>query len=61
MDDEGKELLAELLGEYIGAIWQGSGTDPDSADFDHMFLSTYEDAPEMIARVREYLGRGENE
>lgn len=51
-----REMLIELLDEYIMAVYQGAGTDPESESFDHMFIGCWQDAPDMIKKVRAHLG-----
>lgn len=48
-------MLRELLDAYIDACWQGSGNEPCSTPTWHNFLSAYEDADELIPRVRAFL------
>lgn len=50
-------LLGELLDAYIDACRQGAGVEPLSSPHWHMFLSTYEEADELIPRVQSFLGR----
>lgn len=52
---EAELLLAELLDAYIDACHQGSGNEPLSSPTWHNFLSTYEEADELIPRVQTFL------
>ncbi len=51
---EAEILLHELLDAYVDACWQGTGNEPLSSPSWHNFLSTYEDADELIPRVRAF-------
>lgn len=48
-------LLQQLLDAYIDACTQGAGMAPMSAPGWHMFLSTYEEAEDLIPIVRKAL------
>lgn len=50
-----RALAAELLDAYIDACHQGSGNEPLSSPTWHNFISTWEEADELIPRAREIL------
>ena len=51
------DLLQELLDAYIDACAQGTGVEPLSSPSWHMYISTYEEADELIPRARDYLDK----
>lgn len=51
-----QHLLIELFEAYEDACWQGTGNEPLSSPRWHNCISTYEEADELIPRIREFLG-----
>jgi hypothetical protein len=52
---EAVEVLRAVFDGYVDACWQGSGNEPLSSVMWHNFLSTYEEADELIPRARAFL------
>ena len=50
-----RSAFADLLVDYIDAVHQGTGTHPDAAGYEDRAISTWEDAPDNIARYRAIL------
>lgn len=50
-----ENMLQRLLDAYIDACHQGTGEEPLSKPGWHMFLSTYEEAEDLIPEVRKLL------
>ena len=51
-----KRLLADLFEWAQWAALQGTGTEYGTPEWDHWFISTWEDADDILPRVAEHLG-----
>ena len=51
-----RKLLTELFEWAKWACLQGTGTEYGTPEWDHLFISTWEDADDILPKVAEHLG-----